>query len=426
MLLEKRAGEGSFGRSLTKNGIAFVPQYAAPLCGRMVYCKMECGGRFAAAAGDQNTTHGRSADETQEMPPVDHSVIIALLRCAGKGPDVLVDRCDRRFVAPVRPRAACARRKDVLLHADPLNRDGDLPAKSARHKCPDSHGPAIAAALSINAVGNASNWHAAGPGLNNGSMKLAREYIEKPWGRTSLPPMFDAPPGERIGEIWFTGDSDLPLLAKYIFTSERLSIQVHPDDVQAAQRGLRSGKTECWYILDAEPGATIGLGLTRTMEGDDLRAAALDGSIERLIDWRSVSKGDFILVPPGTVHAIGAGVALLEFQQNADVTYRLYDYGRARELHLDDGIEVATAAPFDNRLAQHLERGEERLLVDASPFRLIATANDTFLDQRRWVMPIEGEVQSNDAIAHAGDCLVVEAGAEVLATGAWMLIGTTI
>ena len=256
-------------------------------------------------------------------------------------------------------------------------------------------------------------------------MKLVREYIEKPWGRTSLPPMFDAPSGERVGEVWFTGNPDLPLLAKYIFTSERLSIQVHPNDVQAIERGLPSGKTECWYILDTDPGATIGLGLTRAMAADDLRSAALDGSIERLIDWRPVSKGDFILVPPGTVHAIGAGIALLEFQQNADVTYRLYDYGRPRELHLDDGMEVAKAAPFDDRLVQHVERGEERLLVDGPPLRLIATSNDTFLDQRRWIMPIEGEVQSNDATATAGDCLVVEAGSEVRAIDAWMLIGTT-
>lgn len=257
-------------------------------------------------------------------------------------------------------------------------------------------------------------------------MKLVRKYVEKPWGRTSLPPMFDTPSGERIGEIWFTGDDDLPLLAKYIFTSERLSIQVHPNDVQAAQRGLRSGKTECWYIVDADPGATIGLGLKSTMETCELRAAALDGTIEQLIDWRPVKKGDFILVPPGTIHAIGAGIALLEFQQNADVTYRLYDYGRPRELHLDDGIEVATAAPFDDRLVQHLEGHEERLLVDASPFRLMATTNDTFPDTRRWIMPIEGEVRSNDVIAQGGDCLVVESGDEVRPGDAWMLIGTTV
>ena len=156
--------------------------------------------------------------------------------------------------------------------------------------------------------------------------------------------MFEPPAGQRIGEVWFTGGGDLPLLAKYIFTSERLSIQVHPNDQQARARGLASGKTECWYILDAEPDATIGLGLTREVSPEELRAAALDGSIEQLIDWRPVKAGDFILVPPGTIHAIGAGISLLEFQQNADVTYRLYDYGRPRELHLDDSVAVGSGA----------------------------------------------------------------------------------
>src|SRR5690348_11021744 len=83
-------------------------------------------------------------------------------------------------------------------------------------------------------------------------MKLERKYVEKPWGRTNLPPMFSPPANKRIGEVWFTNGNDLPLLAKYIFTSERLSIQVHPNDEQARARGLNQGKSECWYILDAE------------------------------------------------------------------------------------------------------------------------------------------------------------------------------
>src|SRR6185295_6266864 len=165
------------------------------------------------------------------------------------------------------------------------------------------------------------------------SMKLARRYVEKPWGRTGLPPRFGAPDGRRIGELWFTGGGELPLLAKYIFTSERLSIQVHPPE-----------KTECWYVLDAEPGATIGLGLLREISSDELRSAALDGSIERLVAWRPVRAGDFFFVPPGTIHAIGGGLTLLEFQQNADVTWRLYDYGRPRALHVEEAVAVARPA----------------------------------------------------------------------------------
>ena len=107
-------------------------------------------------------------------------------------------------------------------------------------------------------------------------MKLERRYVEKPWGRTALPSIFDAPENKRIGEVWFTGADDAPLLVKYLFTSERLSIQVHPDDDEARARGLQRGKTECWTILDAEPSATLGLGLKREGSKDELRAAALD------------------------------------------------------------------------------------------------------------------------------------------------------
>src|SRR3954469_16623507 len=108
-------------------------------------------------------------------------------------------------------------------------------------------------------------------------MKLATRQVEKPWGRTALPAPFGDTGGRRIGEIWFEGPADLPLLAKYIFTSEKLSVQVHPADDAARARGLRRGKSECWYILHAEPGAVLGLGLKEEMSRDALRAAAEDG-----------------------------------------------------------------------------------------------------------------------------------------------------
>jgi mannose-6-phosphate isomerase len=254
-------------------------------------------------------------------------------------------------------------------------------------------------------------------------MKLPRHYVEKPWGRTRLPPIFDPPDGRRIGEVWFDDGRNLPLLAKYIFTSERLSIQVHPNDHQARARGLPQGKSECWYILDAEPNATLGLGLSRRVSRDELRSAASDGSIEQLIDWRPVRAGDVFFVPAGTVHAIGAGIALLEFQQNADVTYRLYDYGRPRELHLDDGIAVANLASYPQALAQHLAGDEERTLVDGPHFTLVHTARDALSDRQRWVLPLSGDVRSAGDVAVAGECLLVDAGVNVEPAGAQMLIG---
>lgn len=255
-------------------------------------------------------------------------------------------------------------------------------------------------------------------------MKLERRYVEKPWGRTQLPPIFDPPDGQRIGEVWFTGGGDQPLLLKYLFTSERLSIQVHPNDEQARARGFKQGKSECWYILDAEPGATLGLGLRRAVAADELRSAALDGSIEQLMDWRPVRTGDFFIVPPGTVHAIGGGISLLEFQQNADVTYRLYDYGRPRELHLDDGIAVARAEPYSDPLAQHLGAGEERTLVDGPRFMLAQTRADMFADRQRWIIPLEGLATSSGGSAGPGDCLLVRAGERVQLDGR-MLIGAS-
>lgn len=247
-------------------------------------------------------------------------------------------------------------------------------------------------------------------------MKLERLYVEKPWGRTELPPIFAHDGAEKIGEIWFAAPDarDLPLLAKYIFTSERLSIQVHPDDEQARDRGLAQGKSECWYILGAEAGATIGIGLRQDMDREALRSAARDGSIEELIDWKPVRPGDFFFVPAGTVHAIGAGVSLLEFQQNTDITYRLYDYGRPRELHLDDGMAVARAEPYDMRFHRHAESGSNAVLVEAPHFTLARIEGDRELADRyrnraRWAMPVRGSVSAGGETAEPGECLFIEA-----------------
>ncbi|MBV9930486.1 MAG: class I mannose-6-phosphate isomerase [Alphaproteobacteria bacterium] len=252
-------------------------------------------------------------------------------------------------------------------------------------------------------------------------MKLEARQVEKPWGRTRLPPPFGDTGGRRIGEIWFEGPADLPLLAKYIFTGEKLSVQVHPDDAAARARGLPRGKSECWYILDAEPDAAIGLGLSAETPREALRAAAADGSIEGLMDWVPVAAGDFFFVPAGTIHAIGAGIALLEFQQASDVTYRLYDYGRPRALHLDDAVAVAAAGPY-------VRRPDPRppSLVESPPFSLLrATEAPVPLeDRRRWVLPVEGEARAGGETAGPGECLVVAPGVPLdLGAGAVAFVG---
>jgi mannose-6-phosphate isomerase len=255
------------------------------------------------------------------------------------------------------------------------------------------------------------------------TVKLERRFVEKPWGRTELPGAFESQ-GKRIGEVWFTG-ADFPLLAKYLFTSEKLSVQVHPSDEQARARGLLHGKTECWYIVEAEEGATIGLGPKREVPADELEAAARDGSIGALLDWRPVKAGDFLFVPPGTIHAIGAGISLIEIQQDSDVTYRLYDYGRPRELHLDDGLAVATRSPYPAVLAQDLSGSGPCRLVDGPPFIVDLATDDALIGHARLVLPIDGEARAGADIAAAGECLLLGADERLDEAGGRMLIAAS-
>lgn len=204
------------------------------------------------------------------------------------------------------------------------------------------------------------------------SVRLPTREVEKPWGRDVLPAPFEAPAGKRIGEIWFEPPAVLPqLLVKYIFTSEALSVQVHPSDAETLAKGLgKQGKEECWIIVDADPGAVLGIGFREEVSPEAIRAGALDGTIEQLMQWHEVAPGDFFYIPAGTVHAIGAGISLIEVQQNSDITYRLYDYGRPRELHLDEGMAVAQGKPYASRFHERLpEQGSHRL-VDGPLFRL--------------------------------------------------------
>lgn len=180
----------------------------------------------------------------------------------------------------------------------------------------------------------------------NGPVRLPTKFLEKIWGASDLAPWY--PLSEtKIGEVWF--EAELPLLVKFVFTSERLSVQVHPNDAFAAVHDNSHGKTEMWYVLRADPGARLGIGFRESITKEQLRAAALSGEIEDLLQWVDVQAGDVFFIPAGTVHAIGPGLALCEIQQHSDVTYRLYDYGRARELHLDKAIQVASTEATDAR-----------------------------------------------------------------------------
>jgi mannose-6-phosphate isomerase len=187
--------------------------------------------------------------------------------------------------------------------------------------------------------------------------RLKPSLKEKVWGREHLAPWFPDPePGHPIGEAWYEPDParDLPLLVKFIFTSEKLSLQVHPDDGEGCVRG----KTEMWHILEADPGATIALGFREPITRDRLVESAKSGEIEQLVHWMPVRAGETYFTPAHTVHAIGAGIVLCEIQQNCDITYRLYDYGRPRELHLDQAAPIADLGPHPAPVADAVVRSK--------------------------------------------------------------------
>lgn len=249
-------------------------------------------------------------------------------------------------------------------------------------------------------------------------MKLKKHLVDKPWGRTDISAEFGPLSGRRVGEIWYSADTEapLPILVKWLFTSERLSIQVHPDDAQAQERGMPSGKEECWYVVDAEPGAVIGVGTKRPLSGEELYAASLSGEIEGLMDWKKVSAGDYFYIPAGTVHAIGAGITLVEVQQYADITYRLYDYGRDRELHLDDGVAVSSATPYTDARSGHAGLGTQ--LVGGPHFQLwyVSDTDDVPAlpaSGNVWIIPLSGQVQTDGGVAGKGECMVASDKAQI-------------
>jgi mannose-6-phosphate isomerase len=256
--------------------------------------------------------------------------------------------------------------------------------------------------------------------------------VAKVWGREDLPAPFAAPLGERIGEIWFEPPPEFPqILVKYLFTSEKLSVQVHPSDAQALPG--EAGKEECWLVLDAEPNACLAIGFNRGLTADEIAVAASDGTIEQLLTWHPARAGDLFYLPAGTVHAIGPGLALVEVQQNSDTTFRLYDYGRPRELHLERGLAVADGVPYDKVHRTSLEESGENL-VNSPYFRLVRIEGPPDQALRSgWrgavlVLPLEGSVsdQTGTARAAAGECLYAESlsALDFECAGVTLLVGT--
>ena len=246
-------------------------------------------------------------------------------------------------------------------------------------------------------------------------VQLLPIFRERVWGRDNLAPYFTATPdNKRIGEVWFTFEENptslgrrlgelietrpeilgtardpqhpgiCPLLVKLLFTTERLSVQVHPDDEYAQRHHDSLGKTEAWYVIDAQPPGELAVGFREAITPERLKASAQSGEIEDLLDWRKAKTGDVIFTPAGTVHAIGAGLTICEIQENSDITYRLYDYGRPRELHLEHGVRVSHLGPHEYETRPVALEDWRDQLIESRYFRIerLRPAN-TFLIEKR-------------------------------------------
>jgi mannose-6-phosphate isomerase len=246
------------------------------------------------------------------------------------------------------------------------------------------------------------------------------QVVRKPWGVADLNPWsrIDGSDGA-IGELWFQRvDKTAPvpaLLLKILFTSEPLSIQVHPDDAFARSIGLPNGKTEAWYILSATPDARIAVGLKRHLTPQELRASIRDGSIAALTQWRPAIKGDIIFIPAGTIHAIGAGIVLAEIQQRSDATFRLFDYGRRRELHEDNAVAVSNAEPVQAQSGPQRLSTVRAVLITSPHFvleRIDLPANSNWAlnaDRETWILVIEGRARIGSTSKAVGDGVFIEA-----------------
>jgi mannose-6-phosphate isomerase len=292
-------------------------------------------------------------------------------------------------------------------------------------------------------------------------------FDPRPWGTLDLSPIYPNHPfEEKIGEAWLTGDDckvangpfagqtlaqlsekyqrelvggaardarRFPLLLKFLFPHEKLSVQVHPDDEQARRVGQPWGKTECWYVAHAKPGAQIGLGLKAGVTVAQLEQSIHEKRAEEVLNWVNVYTGDMIYVAGGTVHTLGPGSVIVETQQQSDTTYRLYDYGRPRELHLKAGMAAVKANAASGKVvrtapAQVRGSSNRHSSLVAAPYFVVdmfemkdtqelSTRDDSGHSSAQILVAVEGcgvvEAAGAEAVTFAkGDAVVVPASLE--------------
>ena len=219
-----------------------------------------------------------------------------------------------------------------------------------------------------------------------------------------------------------------PVLTKFIDAREKLSVQVHPSDSYALEHEGQFGKTEMWYVVEADEGAGLYMGLERKCDTDEFAKAVADGTVEKLLSFKQVKKGDVYFIPSGTIHAIGEGVVIFEIQQNSTLTYRLYDYmrrdkeGNLRELHVDKAMKVSLLEPYteavfnenDDSLIGTCEYFETRKYTLNFTKMAFNVENDSFLS----ITCVSGEGTVNGEKMLLGDTFFSPAGSgEIIVEG---------
>jgi mannose-6-phosphate isomerase len=275
---------------------------------------------------------------------------------------------------------------------------------------------------------------------------MVPHFDKRVWGTRDLSPIYSRVVGkDPIGEVWLTGDEckvangplsgttldelckrfgrelvgdtapladRFPLLVKFLFPNEKLSVQVHPDDEAAEAMGLPNGKTECWYVARAVAGAQVGLGLRPGTTREQFAAAIKETRAEQLMNWVDLKTGDMIYVDAGTVHTIAPGSILIETQQNSDTTFRLYDYGRPRELHIEQGMRAMREHTGAGKVVPGVSRNGDVVLIATSRFIVerheIAAAPKPFTQERKGSC-------AQILVAVEGSGVVESAGAQLVA-----------
>jgi len=234
--------------------------------------------------------------------------------------------------------------------------------------------------------------------------------------------------------------ADFPILVKFIDAKDNLSVQVHPTDDYAKRVEGEYGKTEIWYVLDAEPGSTLIYGFNRELDEAEFRRRLADSTLDEVLNFVPVHKGDTFFIPAGTLHGIGKGILIAEIQQNSNSTYRVYDYGRIgadgkpRPLHIEKALEVTDRCPPRRPVGPQGETIEkdgyiESLLASCEYFTVREiTLKDTFTDNAdetsfRSVLNLTEEAvlfcDGEEMVLKPGDSVFVPAG-----TGSYTVKGS--